>query len=192
MRVEWDLTGTYDEVGGPEAVRQALAEALARVPREHLRQLDEIVVRDRDPRGVALGVWRQNAHGLGIELYIAPHVAGALSTPPDVRPFVFRLYLAHTLFHEVGHHVTLHVNRRAAPTRKKARVDQTLEKWAEQYVAKRLQSLCDGWLAPGGPASTPEGQGALLAALRALQLAGQIRLMEPPGTSPTPASSETH
>jgi hypothetical protein len=176
--IRWELEGDYAEIGGPMLIRQAVGEALGRIPREHLRRLDAIIVQDRDPKGKALGVWRQNAHGLSIELYAVPHVTDVLRIPAEVRPFALRLYLAHTLFHEVGHHVTLHLNRRAAPTRKKAQVEQTLEKWAEQYVAKRMQGLVNAWQKPGGPADTPEGRKALLAALRYLQLQGRIQLVE--------------
>ncbi len=186
--IHWELEGDYAEIGGPALLRQAVTEVLARVPREHLRQLDALVVQDRDPKGRALGVWRQDAHGLSIELYAEPHVADVLRAPPDARPFALRLYLAHTLFHEVGHHVTLHLNRRAAPSRKKAQVEQTLEKWAEQYVAKRLQGLVDAWQRPDGPAATPEGRAALSAALRFLQLQGRIRLIEEAEAAPAPAS----
>lgn len=176
--IRWELGDEYAEIGGPALIRQAVAEALDRIPREHLRRLDAIVVLDRDPKGRALGVWRQDAHGLTIELYAAPHVADVLRVPLAAHPFALRLYLVHTLFHEVGHHVTLHLNRRAAPARKKARVEQTLEKWAEQYVAKRLQSLVSAWQREGGPAASPEGRQSLLAALRFLHLQGRILLVE--------------
>lgn len=193
-RITWQVQDDYDEIGGRAALEEALRDALRHTPREHLRQLSGIIVQDRDPKGRALGVWRFDLQGPSIELYVAPHVADVLRAPTLARSFTLRLYLAHTLFHEVGHHVTLHLNRRAEPSCKKSRVSDTLEKWAEQYVLKRLQRLCDGWLAPGGPASTVEGQRALGVALRFLGLEGQIRLPETfdwAGTFPAAVSSNS-
>lgn len=194
MRLDWSATRPYEEFGGRAAIVQILEDALALVPREHRRQLDVVDVRDKDPKGIALGVYRQDRDGTSIELYLVPHVAEAETVPEPARLWVFNLTLAHTLFHEVGHHVTLSLNRRAAPARKAARVTQTLEKWAEEYVAKRLQRLCDAWLAPGGPAHTPDARRQLILALRVLHRRGQIHLAEgpapPPGTIPEPGSSE--
>lgn len=193
--VDWRLYHDYAAVGGREAIQEAVREAVAQTPREHLRQLDTVTVEDRDPQGKSLGLWRRDAHGFTIEIYAEPHLTEILRAPAAARSFALRLYLAHTFFHEVGHHVTLHLNRRAEPPRKKAQVHHTLEKWAEQYVAKRLQRLCDGWIAPGGPAaSAPESRQALSLALRFLGLDGQIRLAEsslaPPGTIPEAGSSK--
>lgn len=194
MRLDWSAVRPPDEFGGRPAIESVLADALALVPREHRRQLDVVRVLDKDPKGIALGVYRQDHEGTSIELYLAPHVAEAETVPEGARLWVFNLTLAHTLFHEVGHHVTLSLNRRAAPARKKAAVTQTLEKWAEEYVAKRLQRLCDAWLAPGGAASSPNDRKSLILALRVLHRRGQIHLAEtapaPPGTIPEDGSSE--
>jgi hypothetical protein len=51
------------------------------------------------------------------------------------------LQLAHTLFHEVGHHLTLTLNPRKKPSKKRAAVTETLETWAEEYAAKRLEKF---------------------------------------------------
>lgn len=194
MRLVWSAARPYDEMGGRAAIEKVLTDALTHVPREHRRQLDGITVLDKDPKGIALGVYRQNRDGASIELYLGPHVAEAETAPEIARLWVFNLTLAHTLFHEVGHHVTLSLNRRAAPSRKKAAVTQTLEKWAEEYVAKRLQRLCDTWLAPGGAAAaTPDSRRTLILGLRVLHSRNQIRLAEnasiPPGTIPAAGSS---
>lgn len=196
MRLDWSAVRPYDEYGGRAAIESVLNDALAQVPREHRRQLDVITVLDKDPKGIALGVYRQDRDGMSIELYLAPHVAEAETVPGIARRWMFNLTLAHTLFHEVGHHVTLSVNRRAAPPRKKAAVTQTLEKWAEEYVAKRLQRLCDAWLGPDGTTSADEGRQPLILALRVLHRRGQIHLAESspaqPGTIPeTGPSKET-
>lgn len=168
MRLDWEASAPYDDAGGQDALRAAMQDALAVIPREHLRQLDYVSVHDRDPKGKALGVWRQDHRGQSIELYLLPHLEDAQRVPADARLWAVRLSLAHTLFHEVGHHVTLHLNRRAAPARKKAHVTQTVEKWAEAYVAKRLQRLCAGWLAEDGPAHSPAERAKLDRALRFL------------------------
>jgi len=196
MRLDWSATRPYDEFGGRTAIAQVLEDALALVPREHRRQLDVVSVLDKDPKGIALGVYRQDRDGTSIELYLMPHVAEAETVPELARLWVFNLTLAHTLFHEVGHHVTLFLNRRAAPARKAARVTQTFEKWAEEYVAKRLQRLCDAWLAPGGSAGSPDTRRQLILALRVLHRRGQIHLAESltetPGTiSESQSSKET-
>ncbi|MDQ2798834.1 MAG: hypothetical protein M3Y13_04220 [Armatimonadota bacterium] len=142
MRVEWEAAGDYDEVGGCEAAQEALRLILTLVPREHLRRLTAIVVADRDPRGVALGIYQQDSVGTAaISLYLQPHLEQAQRVPKAAWGGAFRLELAHTLFHEVGHHVTRCLNRRAAPSRKSAQVHETLEKWAEQYAEKRLVRL---------------------------------------------------
>ncbi len=187
--LHWEALGDYEEAGGAAALRQFLEDMLARVPREHLRQLGSIKVTDSDPRGMALGVYRQGPGGIWIELYLEPHVRDSLYAPPPARLWALRLSLAHTLFHEVGHHQTLHLNRRAEPTRKKRQVTQTLEKWAEQYVSRRLQKLLDDWLAPTGLASAPNERAALLLALDFYQKIGRIHLAPLPGTNQTVASS---
>lgn len=82
MRVEWEATGDYDEVGGREAAQEALRLILAQVPREHLRRLTVIVVADRDPRGVALGIYQQDSAGTAaIHLYLQPHLEQAQRVP---------------------------------------------------------------------------------------------------------------
>ena len=100
-------------------LREALEEALARVPREHLRLLDAIEVYDDDPKGLALGVWRQRNGTTRVEIYLHPHTLESLRAPVEARPFVLRLFLAHTLFHEIGHRVTRVLNRRTTPPRKR-------------------------------------------------------------------------
>ncbi len=166
MQVNWDAREEYSEVGGQGFLRAAFDETLARVPREHLRLLDSIDVFDKDPKGKALGVWRQHNGATSIEIYLAPHVTDALRAPKTAQGFVLRLYLAHTVFHEVGHHVTRVLNRRAAPRRKAAQVDHTIEKWAEQYAEKRLVRLVNDWRA----ALSSEEEAALAKALRVLDL----------------------
>lgn len=175
--IHWELAGDYVDIGGPGAIQLAVEDACAQIPREHLRRLDAIIVQDRDPKGRALGVWRQDSRGMAVELYALPHVEQALRAPPTIRPYALRLYLAHTLFHEVGHHVTLHLNRRAAPRRKRNQVEQTWEKWAEQYVAKRMQGLVDSWQRPGGLAADLAERENLAGAIHSLRLEGKIRLV---------------
>jgi hypothetical protein len=153
MTTLWEARGTYDDLGGPDVLSDAVRLALAHVPREHLRQLDAVAVTDEDPKGRSLGLYVRDHRGVQIELYLVPHVADTrLITDTAVRLWALRLHLAHTLFHEVGHHVTLTLNRRAEPTRRRADVARALEKWAEQYVAKRMQKFCDALTAPGGAA----------------------------------------
>ena len=170
MHLEWELTGDYTEVGGTSLIRAAVEDALALLPREHLRQLAAIVVEDEDPRGKALGIWRMDHRGVGIDLYARPHVRPLLGLPPEVLAFALRLHLGYTLFHEVGHHVTRLLNKRAAPPRKAALVEQKIERWADEYAEKRLGKLVASWLGPGGLAGTPEAKRALQAALHALRL----------------------
>jgi len=139
MRIDWQARGDYAEMGGREAIEETLRGIVAHIPPEHLRRLDAITVQDRDPRGVALGVYQQNGAGTAsIFLYLQPHETQAQRVPPAAQPRLFRLELAHTLFHEVGHHVTRCLNRRAVPSRKSPHVNDAIEKWAEQYAAKRL------------------------------------------------------
>jgi hypothetical protein len=170
MHLDWRASGVYAETGGMAALRDALGESLARIPREHLRLLDAIEVWDEDPKGKALGVWRQHNGATSVEIYLRPHMLEALSAPIGTRGFVLRLYLAHTLFHEIGHHVTRVLNRRTTPPRKSDRVDATIEKWAEEYAEKRLQKLIAAWLSPGGAAETPDEKASLEEALRFLRL----------------------
>ena len=170
MQIEWELREEYAEIGGAGLLHEAVGEALAVLPREHLRQLAVIHVLDEDPRGKALGIWRQDHRGVGIELYARPHVAPLLGLPGEVRRFALRLHLAYTLFHEVGHHVTRFLNKRAAPSRKAALVDQKIERWADDYAEKRLVKLAERWQKPGGLAERPEARLALELALKALRM----------------------
>jgi len=183
MRLDWHLEGDYEDVGGVEALREAVEEAVAVLPREHLRQLEAFLMRDEDPKGKALGIWRQDHMGVAIELYLQPHVTPLLPLPASVRAFALRLHLAYTIFHEVGHHVTRFLNRRATPPRKAARVEQKIERWADDYAEKRLERLVERWLAPGGRADTADGHRALDAALRALRLDTLALLPDAEGTN---------
>lgn len=161
-------------------LRPILDDALEFVPREHLRQLDAIVVTDRDPKGTALGVWRQDNNGTRIELYAEPHVR-EMSVVKDgaVREWAMRLFLSHTLFHEVGHHVTRVLNKRAMP-RKNVKAGMAVEQWAEDYAYKRLQKWADA------QTLTPDNADAFALALRVLRLETRISL---PGTNHLPAPS---
>ena len=170
MRLDWELRDEYEEVGGQAVLRDAVGEALEQTPREHLRRLDALVILDDDPKGRSLGLWRQDHNGFTIEIYARPHVEALLPLPPTVRDFALRLHLAYTVFHEVGHHVTRVLNKRAAPPRKADRVEEKIEKWADEYAEKRVAKLCALWLRPEGRADTPDAQRALAAALRALRL----------------------
>ncbi len=176
MRLDWQLNNDYEDVGGVEALREAVEEALAVLPREHLRQLEAFVMLDEDPRGKALGIWRQDHTGVAVELYCRPHVTPLLPLPAPVRAFALRLHLAYTIFHEVGHHVTRFLNRRATPPRKAVRVEQKIERWADDYAEKRLGRLVERWLVPGGRADTADGRRALAAALRSLRLDALVAL----------------
>ena len=170
MRLDWQLEGDYEDVGGVEVLHEAVEEAVAVLPREHLRQLEAFLMRDQDPKGKALGIWRQDHLGVAVELYLQPHVTPLLPLPARVRAFALRLHLAYTIFHEVGHHVTRFLNRRATPPRKAARVEQKIERWADDYAEKRLGRLVARWLVPGGRADTADDRRALAAALRSLRL----------------------
>ncbi len=187
MQIEWDLTGDYADIGGPGALHDALAEALAVLPREHLRHLAAITTEDEDPRGKALGIWRQDHRGVGIALYAQPHVRPLLPLPPDTRTFALRLHFGYTLFHEVGHHVTRFLNKRTAPPRKAALVEQKIERWADEYAEKRLGKLVERWRQPGGLAETPPARQALDRALHALRF--DTLLAESAGTIPAEESS---
>ena len=170
MRLDWHLDGDYEDVGGVEVLHGAVEEAVAVLPREHLRQLEAFLMRDQDPKGKALGIWRQDHLGVAVELYLQPHVTPLLPLPARVRAFALRLHLAYTIFHEVGHHVTRFLNRRATPPRKAALVEQKIERWADDYAEKRLGRLVARWLVPGGRADTADDRRALAAALRSLRL----------------------
>lgn len=156
-----------------------LVDALRFVPREHLRQLDRIDIYERDPRGAALGVWRQDNNGTRIELYTHPHLSEMARVPQPVRNWALRLFLSHTVFHEVGHHVTRVLNKRAMP-RQSVRADAAVEKWAEDYAFKRLQKWANGLTL------TPEDRKAFATALHVLRLEQKITL---PGTNPMPSPS---
>jgi len=190
MQIEWDLSDNYADIGGAGALHDALAESLAVLPREHLRRLAAITISDEDPRGKALGIWRQDHRGVGIALYAGPHVRPLLRLPPEVRLFALRLHFGYTLFHEVGHHVTRFLNKRTAPPRKAALVEQKIERWADDYAEKRLGKMVERWQKPGGLAETAAARQALDLALKALRydtlLAGTA---ERTGTIPAPASS---
>ena len=176
MQLEWNLREDYAEIGGADLLHEAMDEALAVLPREHLRQLAVISIQDEDPRGKALGIWRQDHRGVGIEIYALPHVRPLVDLPPAVRQFALRLHLAYTLFHEVGHHVTRFLNKRAAPPRKAAMVEQKIERWADEYAEKRLVKLAERWVKPGGLADTPDTRQALEAALHALRFSRIVML----------------
>ncbi len=170
MRIDWQLGDAYEEIGGAGLLHEAIEDALNTVPREHLRRLDTLLIRDTDPKGKSLGIWRQDHGGCAIEMYAEPHVSPLLLFPAQTRDFALRLHLAYTLFHEVGHHVTRVLNPRATPPRKAALVEAKIERWADDYAEKRLRRLCASWLAPGGLAADPEARRALSIALRALRL----------------------
>lgn len=170
MRLDWKLHGGYEEAGGQETLKDSLEDAIAALPREHLRQLSAVIVLDSDPRGKALGIWRQDHTGVAIELYLQPHIMPLLLLPPRVFGFALRLHLAYTLFHEVGHHVTRFLNKRAAPPRKAAQVEQKIERWADEYAEKRLGKLAARWFGPGGRAESLEDRRALASAVRAMRL----------------------
>ena len=181
MRLDWHLDGDYEDVGGVEFLREAVEEAVAVLPREHLRQLEAFLMRDEDPKGKALGIWRQDHTGVAIELYLRPHVTPLLPLPARVRAFALRLHLAYTIFHEVGHHVTRFLNRRATPPRKAALVEQKIERWADDYAEKRLGRLVERWLAPGERAEAADDRRALSIALRSLRLDALVTLPEAGG-----------
>ena len=192
MQLDWDIRDDYSEIGnaeigGEDLLRAAVADALAVLPREHLRQLAVLTVEDEDPRGKALGIWRLDHRGVGIALYAQPHVRPLLGLPPGVRAFALRLYLGYTLFHEVGHHVTRFLNKRAAPPRKAALVDQKIERWADDYAERRIGKLVERWLTPGGLAESPPARQALHLALKALRL--ETIVTAPTGTNPVETPS---
>lgn len=167
MRLLWEATDATCELGDDATIRAAVKTAFDAVPKDHLRFLQGVTVLDTDPKGRNLGVYLRDHTGAHIEIYLRPHVADALKAPADARLWALRLNLAHTLFHEVGHHMTLTVNRRMAPSRKRVQVEDALEKWAEEYVAKRMQKFCDAQVADGGPAA--DERPAFARAIRFLQ-----------------------
>ena len=188
MRINWQLGDLYEEIGGARVLQEAIEEALSDVPREHLRRLDALIIRDFDPKGKSLGIWRQDHHGCAIEIYAAPHISHLLALPLPVRDFALRLHLAYTLFHEVGHHVTRVLNPRATPPRKASRVDAKIERWADDYAEKRLRRLCEQWLASEGIVAAPEAGYALQTALHALHF-DQILTAKSAGTKSGAAAS---
>lgn len=141
MHVVWEAEEPYEEVGGSVAVEEAVRFAFSHTPREHVQRLDGVYVYDTDPLGARLGVYLRDHRGCRIELYVQPHVAMVAHVPEEFRLPTLTYHLAHTLFHEVGHHVTLTLNPRKKPSKKRGEVTQTLEKWAEEYVAKRMAKL---------------------------------------------------
>ncbi len=191
MQIEWELREDYAEIGGAGQLHDAVDEALAVLPREHLRQLAVLSITDDDPRGKALGIWRQDHRGVGIELYARPHVLPLLGLPPEVRTFALRLHLGYTLLHEVGHHVTRFLNKRTAPPRKAAQVEQKIERWADDYAEKRLMKLTERWAKPGGPADTPDAARALDAALKALRLSGAVERQKAAAEGKANGATET-
>ncbi|WP_309718163.1 hypothetical protein [Armatimonas sp.] len=142
MHIHWEATEYYDETIGT-----GLRAALATTPREHLLRLAGIYVHDYDPKGERLGVYIRDHLGIRIELYVQPHMDLITNSPHYAsasEATILRgvvLQLAHTLFHEVGHHVTLTLNPRKKPSKKRAAVTETLENWAETYAAKRLEKF---------------------------------------------------
>ena len=138
MRLLFEATEDYGEVGGLVSVEKMVGAAFAHVPREHLRQLDGIYALDVDPKGARLGVYVRDHLGPRIELFLHPHALDVARVPEASRASSFQLHVAHTLFHEVGHHLTLTLNPRREPSKKRGVVTETLEKWAEQYTEKRM------------------------------------------------------
>jgi hypothetical protein len=142
MHLIWEAQEDY-----AEAFTQGLRAALAHAPREHLFRLSGIYAYDYDPKGERLGVYIRDHLGIRIELYLQPHLDLIQSSPhyasasEEVIVRAATLQLAHTLFHEVGHHVTLTLNPRKKPSKKRAAVTETLENWAEIYAAKRLEKF---------------------------------------------------
>ncbi|MFM7322669.1 MAG: hypothetical protein ACKO5K_14270 [Armatimonadota bacterium] len=143
MRLIWEVEDAGCEFADDETVRAAVRDAFDALPREHLRLLDAVTIFERDPRGRNLGIYLRDHRGNHIEIYLDPHCKDAGKAPARCRLPVLRLHVAHTLFHEVGHHMTLTVNKRMAPSRRRVDVEQTLEKWAETYVAKRMQAYLE-------------------------------------------------
>lgn len=184
MRLEWEIDDCTCEFADDKTIREVIRTVFEAIPKEHLRQLGGVVVLPHDPKGRNLGLYTRDHRGPRIELYLHPHFLDALRGPSDARLWTFHLHLAHTLFHEVGHHVTLTVNRRAAPTRKRNGVVQTLEKWAEEYTEKRMAKYRSRW--ENDPAlSDTERRAYALAAHWTDRLAAIAR-GEPDHGKPTP------
>jgi hypothetical protein len=143
MRIFWEIDPDfgYEKVGGSESLHAILQQIVALVPREHLVGMEGVYVYDADPKGTRLGVYVRDHKGIRIELFLHPHVVPIEEFKEHTRRNAITMHLAHTFFHEVGHHVTLTLNKRAVPSKKKGEVANTLEKWAEEYVAKRMQKL---------------------------------------------------
>ena len=78
MRLSWDISRDYEEIGGRSVLREAVEEALDLLPPEHLRRLETIEVHDRDPKRKSLGIWRQDHTGCTIEIYVEPHLQDLL------------------------------------------------------------------------------------------------------------------
>jgi len=145
MRLLWEINDCSNEFADDATVRGVVRSVFDAVPREHLRRLDSVRLLEYDPKGRNLGLYIRDHEGPRIEIYLHPHALDALRGPASARLWTFHLHLAHTLFHEVGHHTTLTVNKRAAPTRKRGEVVQTMEKWAEEYTARRLEKYRARW-----------------------------------------------
>lgn len=142
MTLDWQAEEPYVEVGGRAALEAMVRTVLAQVPREHIRHLEAVVALDHDPRGRNLGLYVRDHNGTRIELYLTPHVRDAQRAPARLVGDVLLLHVAHTIFHEIGHHMTLTLNRRRAPSKGRAAVSETLEKWAEEYVERRMEKFC--------------------------------------------------
>ena len=153
MHIEWLLDEPYEAIGGQETLNQMVKTAVAHIPLDHHRGLSRIVLLDYDPRGRNLGVYQRDHTGNRVELYLMSHLRDCQRTHPEIQHWVFLLHIAHTLFHEVGHHVTLTINKRMAPSKGRAGVTDTKEKWAEEYVAKRMTSFLKHLIAPTGMAN---------------------------------------
>ncbi len=161
MRLHWEATEDYDE-----AIGRGLRAALVSTPREHLLRLSGIYVYDHDPAGERLGVYLRDHRGMRIELYLQAHLRLITNSPHYAcasQELIVRaatLQLAHTLFHEVGHHVTLTLNPRKKPSKKRAAVTETLETWAETYATKRLEKFMQALqTASATPPSPPPHDG---------------------------------
>ena len=151
MRVLWEATEHYEE-----GIERGIQLAAASLPREHLLRLTGIYVYDTDPKGARLGVYVRDHLGARIELFLQPHLPAVEHLDERIRLYALVLHLAHTLFHEVGHHVTLTLNPRKKPSKKRDAVTDTLEKWAEEYVAKRMAKFKEAL--QGANTQTPEMQ----------------------------------
>lgn len=154
MHLYWEAEEDYDDT-----LKTGLRAALAHTPREHLVRLTGIYAYDYDPAGERLGVYIRDHRGIRIELYLQAHLRLIANSPHYARASeglmvrAATLQLAHTLFHEVGHHLTLTLNPRKKPSKKRAAVTETLETWAEEYAAKRLEKF----IAAQSPPQAPTG-----------------------------------